>query len=129
MQVTDAWRRGSLVSGIVTMVATATMWAAAQVPDPGGEWPSYGGTNWSQKYSPLDQIDRSNFADLSIAWTWESADIALIESVRRRYLPPLDANGLKATPLVVNGVMYLSTGLAQVVALDPDSSTLSGRNR
>ena len=93
--------------------------ASAQPPDPGGEWPSYGGTNWSQKYSPLDQIDASNFEQLEIAWTWESADIALIESLTRRYLPPLNASGLKATPLMVNGVMYLSTGLAQVVALDP----------
>ena len=40
----DAWTRGSLV---VAMVATAATWAAAQPPDAGGEWPSYGGTNWS----------------------------------------------------------------------------------
>jgi len=119
MRVMDAWTRGSLVIAMVAMVATTATWAAAQPPDAGGEWPSYGGTNWSQKYSPLDQIDRSNFETLSIAWIWESADIALIESLQRRYLPPLDANGLKATPLVVNGGMYLSTGLAQVVALDP----------
>ena len=112
----DAWTRVGLV---VAMVWGAAAWAAAQPPDPGGEWPSYGGTNWSQKYSPLDQIDWSNFEDLEIAWTWKSADLALIESLQRRYLPPLDANGLKATPLMVNGVMYLSTGLAQVVALDP----------
>ena len=119
MQVMDTWTRGSLVIAMGAVVATTATWAAAQPPDAGGEWPSYGGTNWSQKYSPLDQIDRSNFETLSIAWTWEAADIALIESLQRRYLPPLDANGLKATPLVVNGVMYLSTGLAQVVALDP----------
>ena len=40
---------GALLTGSV--VATAPV--VAQAPDPGGEWPSYGGTNWSQKYSPL----------------------------------------------------------------------------
>ncbi len=93
--------------------------ATAQHWDPSLEWRSYGGTNWSQKYSPLDHIDSSNFESLSVGWTWKSVDIGLIESLSRRYLPPLGANGLKATPLVVNGVMYLSTALAQVVALDP----------
>ena len=93
--------------------------ATAQPWDPSLEWLSYGGTNWSQKYSPLDHIDSSNFESLSVGWTWKSVDIGLIESLSRRYLPPLGANGLKATPLVVNGVMYLSTALAQVVALDP----------
>ena len=93
--------------------------ATAQPWDPSLEWRSYGGTNWSQKYSPLDHIDSSNFESLSVGWTWKSVDIGLIESLSRRYLPPLGANGLKATPLVVNGVMYLSTALAQVVALDP----------
>ena len=107
---------------MMVMVAALCVRASpvvAQVPDPGVEWPSYAGTNWSQKYSPLDQIDTANFSNLSIAWTWESVDLLLIESLRRRYLPPLNADGLKATPLVVNGVMYLSTGLAQVVALNP----------
>ena len=116
MGTRDALTCASL--GVLVLVHLAPR-ATAQPAGTAAEWPSYGGTNWSQKYSPLDQIDESNFEDLSIAWTWESVDIALIESLQRRYLPPLDASGLKATPLVVNGVMYLSTGLAQVVALNP----------
>ena len=39
-----------------------------------GEWPTYGGDIGGTKYSPLDQIDRHNFADLEIAWSWRSAD-------------------------------------------------------
>ena len=103
----------------VALVVLSFGSATAQHWDPSLEWRSYGGTNWSQKYSPLDHIDSSNFESLSVGWTWKSVDIGLIESLSRRYLPPLGANGLKATPLVVNGVMYLSTALAQVVALDP----------
>ncbi|MDA1095045.1 MAG: PQQ-binding-like beta-propeller repeat protein [Acidobacteria bacterium] len=116
MQTTRAWTRLAVMAAAL---GGSPQPAVGQTSLEAGAWPSYGGTNWSQKYSPLDQIDADNFDDLTIAWTWQSEDVALIESLQRRYLPPLDASGLKATPLVVNGVMYLSTGLAQVVALDP----------
>ena len=36
----------------------------------GGEWRSYAGSVGGQKYSPLDQIDAGNFADLELAWEW-----------------------------------------------------------
>ncbi len=93
-------------------VSMAAVPATAQAPDPGGEWPSYGGTNWSQKYSPLDQIDASNFEQLELVWNWQSTDVALIESLTRRYLPPLNASGLKATPLMVNGRQFVALTLA-----------------
>lgn len=48
--------------------------AAAQRGAPAGEWPSYGGDAGSTKYSPLDEIDASNFGDLEIAWRWRSVD-------------------------------------------------------
>ena len=39
-----------------------------------GEWRSYAGDIGGKKYSPLDQIDASNFTDLEIAWEWTSVD-------------------------------------------------------
>ncbi len=39
-----------------------------------GEWRSYAGDIGGKKYSPLDQIDASNFADLEITWKWMSVD-------------------------------------------------------
>ena len=86
-----------------------------------GEWPSYGGTNWSQKYSPLDQVTKDNFKDLKVAWTWDSPDLGLLPTLPPYPEAPLNANGMKATPLLVNGVMYLSTGLGQIAAVDPVS--------
>jgi quinoprotein glucose dehydrogenase len=82
-------------------------------------WPSYGGTNWSQKYSPLDQITRDNFKDLKVAWTWTSPDHELLKTLPPNPEMPLTANGLKGTPLVVNGTMYMSSGLGQIAAIDP----------
>ena len=39
-----------------------------------GEWRSYAGDIRGTKYSPLDQIDASNFSDLEVAWEWLSVD-------------------------------------------------------
>jgi quinoprotein glucose dehydrogenase len=84
-----------------------------------GEWPSYGGTNWSQKYSPLDQVTRENFGTLKVAWTWSSPDHELIKRIPDNPEEPYTASGMKATPLVIKGVMYVSTGLGQIAAIDP----------
>jgi quinoprotein glucose dehydrogenase len=95
-----------------------TGWASSQASAK-GEWPSYGGTNWSQKYSPLDQVTKDNFKDLKVAWAWDSADHDLLPKLPPYPEQPLHANGLKATPLLVKGVMYMSTGLGQITALNP----------
>ena len=39
-----------------------------------GEWRSYAGDIRGTKYSPLSQIDGTNFSDLEIAWEWTSVD-------------------------------------------------------
>ena len=82
------------------------------VQDTATEWLSYGGDKASSKYSPLAQISGDNFNRLKPAWTWRSAD----EEVAK-------ANHLKtwaweSTPLMVGGVLYVSTSLSQVAAID-----------
>jgi len=104
---------------LAAVVTVGAGWLIAQPRRPVGEWPSYGGTNWSQKYSPLDQITRENFSRLKVAWTWTSPDHELLKTIPPYPEMPLTANGLKATPLVVNGTMYISTGLNQIAAIDP----------
>ena len=94
--------------------------AAAQYGAVDGEWRSYAGDNGSTKYSPLDQIDASNFEDLRIAWRWQSVDErvdveALRESEEDR---PISIHGLQATPLMIDGVLYLTTALYQAAAVD-----------
>jgi len=42
-----------------------------------GEWPAYAGTYASARYSPLEQINAKNAADLKIAWRWASPDDAV----------------------------------------------------
>jgi quinoprotein glucose dehydrogenase len=109
-----------------SLLAVALSATQAQSPKPvaqAGDWPSYGGTNWSQKYSPLDQISAGNFETLRVAWTWASPDHELIKKITDNPEEPFTANGMKATPLVVHGAMYVSTGLGQIAALDPATGT------
>ena len=50
-----------------------TVGLAQHGPD-GGEWQSYAADRGSSKYSPLDQIDKSNVDKLEIVWRWKSVD-------------------------------------------------------
>jgi quinoprotein glucose dehydrogenase len=78
-----------------------------------GEWPAYGGTNLGAKYSPLTQIDKSNVAQLKVAWTWESPDQAILQAN-----PGLPPGEFQATPIMLDGVLYTSTAMCQVAAID-----------
>ena len=46
-----------------------------------GEWRHAGGDHSSAKYAALDQIDSSNFSELQLVWSWQSADLRLPEGV------------------------------------------------
>ena len=78
-----------------------------------GEWRFYGSDQGSTKYSALDQINRNNVKDLKVAWTWDSPDLKILEQNSRLY-----TLGNEATPLMVGGVLYVSTSLSQVAAID-----------
>jgi quinoprotein glucose dehydrogenase len=93
-------------------VGSASHAQAGKVRGTATEWLSYSGDKASSKYSPLTQISANNFNRLRAAWTWRSAE----EEVAK-------ANHLKtwaweATPLMVGGVLYVSTSLSQVAAID-----------
>ena len=80
-----------------------------------GEWRHAGGDHSSAKYAALDQIDSSNFSELQLAWSWQSADLRLPEGVG------YGTADYRAVPLVVNGRMYINTNHGMVAALDPKS--------
>lgn len=82
------------------------------------DWASYGGDNGSRKYSPLDQINASNVSELTTAWSWSSVDNATVaNNIREENFRAMPA-GFKATPLVIDGIMYIPTSFGRVVALD-----------
>ena len=79
-----------------------------------GEWPAYAGTYAAAHYSPLAQIDPANARDLHIAWRWKSPDHAVRDA--NPAVGPSQAN--ESTPLMVGGVLYTSTSLSEVAAID-----------
>jgi quinoprotein glucose dehydrogenase len=88
--------------------------ASAQQGAKDGEWISYGGDKFSTKYANLDQINRDNFEDLKVVWEWESIDAEVVATGKLRGSP----GSFKSTPLMANGVLYTSTSLSQVAAID-----------
>lgn len=87
------------------------------------DWPSYGGDNGSGKYSPLDQITAQNVHDLVVAWSWDSVDNATVAANIAAGNATAVPAAYKATPIVVDGVMYVSTSFGRIVALDAASGS------
>jgi membrane-bound PQQ-dependent dehydrogenase (glucose/quinate/shikimate family) len=80
------------------------------------EWRSYGGDPGGMRYSPLNQINRSNVAQLQRAWTYHTGEIALGLGKGASRVA-----AFQSTPLVVDGVLYLSTPSNRVMAVDAET--------
>jgi quinoprotein glucose dehydrogenase len=114
-------RREALITGAALVAAAGTgalvgSPAHAQTgnaPGTATEWLSYGGDKASSKYSSLDQIGGDNFNRLQVAWTWRSAEEEITKAN-----PDLKTWVWESTPLMVSGVLYVSTSLSQVAAID-----------
>jgi len=73
--------------------------AAAATPD---EWLSYGFDREETRHSPLTGITTQNVGDLGVAWTYDLAT----------------SRGVESTPIVIDGVMYVTSAWSIVYALD-----------
>ncbi len=99
------------------VVAIAALLAAAACtpqPDAGPGWPFVGSDQAHTKYSAAEAITAANVAELEIAWEWEPKEAPLEEYGTR-------PGPFQATPILVGGVLYLSTMYTRVVALDAES--------
>ena len=109
-------RAGSCIV-LMGAAAIALRIASTQAADSqkAGEWPVYSADNRSTKYSPLDQINKDNVSTLRVAWRRPQADPALLAANPDIRL----SNRYTATPIMVNGVLYIPDGFGLVEALDP----------
>jgi quinoprotein glucose dehydrogenase len=80
--------------------------AAGQSPQ-NGDWPGVGNDPGCMRYSKLDQINRENVTRLKPVWTYHT-----------RELEGRTGKTIECTPIVIDGVMYVTTGYLRVVALD-----------
>jgi len=73
-----------------------------------GQWMSTGRTYTEQRFSPLEQINTDNVDQLALAW---SADLDT-------------SRGQEATPIVVDGAIYITTAWSMVKAYDAETGEL-----
>src|SRR6266478_5849985 len=92
--------------GKVLAVSLGLLAAASAAPPDGAtgaNWPHYGGGYDAWRHSILNQINTSNVRKLTPAWAFQTGD---------------PDGGLQATPIVLDGVMYLSTSHNHIFAID-----------
>lgn len=86
-------------TGIAGSVNTDRILNAEATPN---EWLSYGFNYEETRHSPLTKISTANVSDLGVAWTYDLAT----------------HRGVESTPIVVDGVMYVTSAWSIVYALD-----------
>jgi membrane-bound PQQ-dependent dehydrogenase (glucose/quinate/shikimate family) len=82
----------------------------------GQEWRFYGADSGGTRYSSLRQINTENVSKLQRAWTYHTGEVNRENETDRHQVAPFET-----TPLVVDGMLYLSTPSNRVIALDAES--------
>src|SRR6185503_18746312 len=88
---------------------------SARAADGDREWAAYGSDKGGSKYSPLDQINKSTVKNLRIAWRVSG----MPDELRPSYPDVQASANYQNTPLMVGGMLYMSSAVGVVVALDP----------
>ena len=102
-----------VLTGFAVVLTTAVL--AGQHGTRGGEWTRYGGDAGSTKYAPYDQINKANVSQLRIAWRRPGVDSSISESA-----PDFSYSGnFRATPLMIDGVLYSPNAIGLVEAFHP----------
>jgi len=95
---------------ILSLLLLLQGWATAQTaPDTG--WPNYGNDAGGTRYSPARQIDRGNVVQLRVAWTYRTGALPFDEELDKKA-------AFEATPILVEGKLFLSTPYDHVIALN-----------
>jgi len=103
-----------LCAGVLCLTIGLSGQSANQPSTKNGEWPYYTADLKGTKYSPLDQINASNFKDLEVAWRFKTDNLG----TRPEYK-------LEGTPLMVKGILYTTGGTRRaVVALRAETGEL-----
>ncbi|MCO6048003.1 pyrroloquinoline quinone-dependent dehydrogenase [Aeoliella sp. ICT_H6.2] len=103
------FKAGTISQAICAFLVAVAIGGQGRADAPAGpDWPYVGGNAGGMRYSTLDEIHRENVGRLEPAWTFATGE--------------LNADGtgptIECTPIVVEGVMYITTGNRVVVALD-----------
>jgi quinoprotein glucose dehydrogenase len=99
---------------IFALVVCASLIAAAADPPKQVEWLYYGGDQGGMKYSALTDINADNLSHLQIAWQWKHWETPMPEYGT---VPGF----FESTPLMIDGVLYVTTPYNSIAALDAET--------
>ena len=108
---------GRIACSCIALLAIELLSALATAQESAGnrQWRAYSGDHAATKYSPLDQIDKSNVRELRIDWRRPAIDASILQAV-----PQLRAaRNFRSTPLMIDGVLFGTNGVGFVEAFDP----------
>jgi len=105
-------RRASLAV-LAAIAAIAGAAASAQEPQ-ASDWGYYGGDVYGNRFSSLDQIDRSNVSTLQLAWEYHTGELGQGFASEGKLT-------FEATPVLAYGQLILETATNIVIALDPET--------
>src|SRR5499427_7090471 len=104
----------AFAGGLIYLTAGPSGQTTGQPSTKNGDWPAYAGDIKGTRYSPLDQINPSNFSKLEVAWRFKTDNLGTRPEFK-----------LEGTPLMVKGTIYATGGTRRsVVALDAKSGEL-----
>ena len=123
LKIPSTFRRSIALASLISVAASALTGAATAASSADADWAAYGRDPGGARHSPLKQITTANVATLRQAWVYHmrppgvTADMGpMPDGMRAKFATGFSAS--EATPLVVDGVMYLATPYNRVVALD-----------
>src|SRR5687767_453891 len=111
------WHKALALSlGLLSFVAPLDSQSPPAKPSiMNGEWPDYSGDLRGWRYSPLDQINASNFNQLQVAWRFRTDNLG-----------PRPEYKLEGTPVMVKGTLYTTGGTRRsVISLDGRTGELN----
>jgi quinoprotein glucose dehydrogenase len=111
--MTDHRTPQAVLAGLAVLAAAALL-AAQQPSSRQVEWAFYGGDPGGAKYSALADINAQNLQRLQVAWEW------------KHWETPLEEFGttpgfFESTPLMIDGVLYVTTPYNSIAALDAET--------
>src|SRR5690625_7103376 len=101
-----------IVACSTTLIALLLSGGIQPIYSQRGEWPVYGRNHHGTRYQPASAIQKENVHQLEVAWTYRTMESEPEYATERRA-------SFQATPIMLDGTLYLSTPLGRVIALDP----------
>ncbi len=113
----------AIARGVLGLGAAALMLAGCSqphvktpppAPAPDADWAFYGGDAGGQRFSPAAQITPANVKALAVAWTYSTGDMVSKGEAMKRA-------AFEATPIMVEGRLYVCSPFDEVSAVDPET--------